>query len=246
MGPVCACGCGEYLPEGSTRNYKRGHKNRAMDEPKPKDDFFSNSEELDNGAPVFSIFHAAESTPNDPDPADMVEANAFSVPIKITASVRKDIEGKLGFMFAMTGNMLQLADPVCGGAILEASPKMAKALMPILCQSPSVVKWFRSSTNYMMYINFLMACAPVFGAIYTHHLAGRNKTPEQPAVAYTPQFYGVSLWERLHVSVDALITSCVMASGFAAFAGSQSDTTNARQRAKWGIYLGSAGNVESR
>ncbi len=193
MGPVCMCGCGEYLPEGSTRNYKRGHKSRApMEEPKPKDDFFSNTEEMDNGSPVFTLFHAAEETPNDPEPADMAENSAFSIPIKITASVRKDITGKLAFMFGMTGNLLQLMDPVCGAVMLENSGKMAQALMPIMCQSPAVVKWFRSSTNYMMYINFLMACAPVFGSIYSHHLVKNSAITETHMdVPYSQNFYGV-------------------------------------------------------
>jgi hypothetical protein len=200
MGPVCACGCGEYLPDGSTRNYKRGHKTRAKDDYIPNSgdesqggsswDFYKGTDIVDSDG-EFTIFHAAEQTPNDPEPADMAQNTAYSVPIKITASVRKDIEGKLAFMFGMTGNVLQLADPVCGGAILEASPKMARALMPIICQSPSVVKWFKSSTNYMMYINFLMACAPVFGAVYTHHLAGRNSSEKPPEVPFTQNFYGV-------------------------------------------------------
>lgn len=196
MGPVCACGCGEYLPEGSTRNYKRGHKSRA-----PQDitdsvkkisgnDFFSGADVVDSDG-EFTIFHAAESTPNDPEPADMQQASPYSVPVKITASVRKDIVGKLAFMFSMTGNVLQLADPVCGGAILENSGRMAQALMPIICQSPSVVKWFRSSTNYMMYINFIMACAPVFGAIYSHHMVRRPEGEKPPETPFTQNYYGV-------------------------------------------------------
>lgn len=196
MGPVCACGCGEYLPEGSTRNYKRGHKSRisaeggwGTTEPEKADGFFDGTDSLS----LFTIDHAAESTPNDPEPADL-DGNAakpYSPPIKITASVRKDIEGKLAFMLGMTANLVQISDATCGGALMEQTPAIAHKLTPILCQSPGVVKWFKSGTNFLMYVDFIMALAPVITTVYTHHMVKSN--PQVPdAVPYTQEFYGVS------------------------------------------------------
>jgi hypothetical protein len=207
VGPLCQCGCGEHLPVGSTRNYKRGHKereNQALTAQLDANGVFDgyefrtnlpyNAEPIDpnynslvdpnmdyaNGWET--IQDAAANTPNDPEGANFWENNdgmttLFQQEFKIPRGVQRDVEGKVAFMLLTTGNAVSLLDPVCGGAVLENTPRIAKSLTPILCQSPGVVAWFTKTSNFMLYVNLAMALAPVVMAVMSHHLPG-NKEPE--------------------------------------------------------------------
>jgi len=176
---------------------ERGVETEWTPGPKETDGFFDGTDSVEDtgwrGAPLFTINHAAESTPNDPEPADLEAGGGkpYSPPIKITASVRKDIEGKLAFMLSMTANLVQITDSTCGGVIMEQSPAIAQKLTPILCQSPAVVKWFKSGTNFLMYVDLLMALTPVVVSIYTHHMVKQAATMPD-TVPFTQQYYGVS------------------------------------------------------
>lgn len=222
VGPMCECGCGERLPVGSTRKYKRGHKaleNRAVADELERNGVFDGYnfrlEAPYNTEPINpdyipndfnnlelgweTIADAAAGTPNDPDGAPFWEdaATYSQMPqfeFKIPRGVAKDVEGKVAFMLMTTGTAVGLVDQVCSTAILENTPKIAKALTPILCQSPGVVAWFTKTSNVMLYVNLAMALAPVVMAVASHHLPG-NKNPEftvtNGQMDINPNMYGV-------------------------------------------------------
>lgn len=231
VGPLCECGCGEHLPIGSTRAYKRGHKsreNRRIADQMEQNGVFDGyefrtqlpynaepinpnySQQIDNIIDDFNgmdggwetIADAAANVPNDPEGANFWEnqeknQNPWSdyKEFKVPRTVQKDVEGKIAFMLMTTGNAVGIVDDVCGNAILENTPNIAKSLTPILCQSPGVVAWFTKTSNFMLYVNLAMALAPVVMAIASHHLPG-NKDPEfvvnNGQMDINPNMYGVS------------------------------------------------------
>lgn len=178
IGPECACGCGDHLPEGSTREYKRGHKNKAFDSLNVIENDFAENR-------TFTLDDAAGSVDRDPEPDETEGAPRAEAPIRITKAVRKDVEGKVAFLMTMMGTMWQAADPICGTVWLNQTPELAEKLAPILCQSPDLVKWFRKGAGYMLYMDLAMAFLPVIQVIYSHHIVrgGLNDVPPQDAQA---------------------------------------------------------------
>lgn len=177
MAPICQCGCGESLPENSTRAYKRGHKPGKDGQPVNEFTDTPPVSEPDNGEPAqpgefLTIDQAAEQTPDDPEPADQQEAPKPKTPaIRITAALRRDVEGKLAFIMGLSGQMWAMGDPVCGAVFLTQTPEIAKKLTPIVCQSPDVVKWLTKTSNFTLWIDLFMACLPVMQMIFAHHIA---------------------------------------------------------------------------
>jgi len=226
VGPLCECGCGEHLPIGSTRKYKRGHKervNRELADQIEANGVFDgyqfrmpnlpyNSEpinpfQLNDPTPESwenagweTVQDAARDIPDDPDNANLWEnLNEFQPPtfeFRVPKNVVKDVEGKVAFMLMTTSTAIGLVDDVCGNSILENTPKIAKALTPILCQSPGVVQWFTKTSNIMLWANLAMALAPVVMTIASHHLPGGQKdqefTVQNGNVDINPNMYGVS------------------------------------------------------
>jgi hypothetical protein len=169
MANVCACGCGGELPEGSTRQYKRGHKNRDVNE--VPDTGFNETDLNDSDAPEpLTLDDAALQTPDDPEPKEQPEFKPRAT-IKVTAALRRDVEGKLAFAMALGGQVWIMADPICGSAFVDNTDNIAKKLTPIVCQSPEIVKWLTKSSNFILYIDLFMACWPVLQIIFAHHIA---------------------------------------------------------------------------
>lgn len=184
MANICQCGCGQELPENSTRQYKRGHKNK-IDSPEPDSAFTEVPIDPENDEPeneLFSLEDAANLTPDDPEPRDVPEVKVKAAAIKITAAVRRDVEGKLAFAFGMSGQLWVLADPICGNAFMDHSGEIAKKLTPIICQSPDVVKWLTKSSNFILWIDLFMAIWPVAQIIFAHHIA-KSLRMEEPQAA---------------------------------------------------------------
>jgi len=177
----CQCGCGQYLPPGSTRNYKRGHRQNA--ENATTADYIaeaSPANDSDDGNDTtyaefygdsISLEDAARITPDDPAPFEEAKANAPAPALKITKRVRDDVEGKIAFMLTVTGSMASMVDPVCGGAFLANGDQVASKLTPIICKSPEAVQWFRKSSNFMLYLDLLVAFWPIFAVIFNHHFS---------------------------------------------------------------------------
>lgn len=172
MANICQCGCGQELPEGSTRAFKRGHKNKVdnLETGFTETTLESAAESVEPLEPL-TLENAARDTPDDPEPADQPTVRVKAPAVRITAALRKDVEGKLAFMFALSGQMWAMGDPICGGVFLEQSPEIAKKLTPIICQSPEVVRWLTKSGNFVLYVDLFMACWPVVQIAFAHHIA---------------------------------------------------------------------------
>lgn len=188
MANVCACGCGELLPEGSTRQYKRGHKNRAEN---PDTGFTETPLTEEAETPGFAtIEDAARLTPDDPEPRDVRAEDKPKVVIKITPSIRRDIEGKLALGFGMLGSAWSMIDPLCGPVLVDIGPQIAKAYTPLLLQSPEVVRFMTKSGNFMLWVNALMATIPLIQMFAAHHIlhtVSREMMANQNGYAPTPQ-----------------------------------------------------------
>lgn len=168
MANICQCGCGESLPESSTRQFKRGHKSR-IDNPVPDTGFTETPAAETETSESYSIEDAARDTPNDPEPSDAPELRARSV-FRVTTGMRRDVEGKLAFAFGMLGETWALIDPPCGSTLVDIGPNMAKKYTPIICQSPEVVRWITKSGNFMRYVDAVMATWPLITIFVAHHL----------------------------------------------------------------------------
>lgn len=170
MANICACGCGESLPEGSTRQYKRGHKDRANN-PVADSGFTESPLDGETENELFTIADAAGVTPNDPEPANDTPEFKPKTVVKVTAAVRRDVEGMLAFTFGMSGQMWQMIDPVCGTVMLENGPNLAKKYTPIICQSPSAVKFLTKSGKFALYLDAAVATWPLVQVIVAHHVS---------------------------------------------------------------------------
>lgn len=92
-------------------------------------------------------------------------------PVKVTASVQRDIEGKLALMLAVPVGAWEMADPYCGGAMAQAMPETIKAAVPLICQSPGAVAFFTRGATWMLWLGLASALRPVGIAVYQHHLS---------------------------------------------------------------------------
>ncbi len=183
-GPVCGCGCGESLPVGSTRQFKRGHKDRVAN---PETAFAEVPIEADPGwdVPPLSIEDAAAQTPDDPEPKDVAGERVKST-MRITPSIRRDVEGKLAFAMGLGGQFWIMADPMCGSVFVDNADNIAKKLTPIICQSPDVVKWLTKSSSFILYVDLFMAFWPVLQMMFAHHVA-KSITAESANGQAAPQ-----------------------------------------------------------
>jgi hypothetical protein len=169
-GPECQCGCGEYLPYGSTRNFKRGHR----DNPRTAQPAFREVSDPDSN--WLTLSDAATSIPNDPDPP---EAKEQRQQIRVTKRVRDDIEGKVGMMLAMTAMLWSTKDETCATALSDNGDKIAAKFVPIICKSPELVRWFTKGGNYTAWLDLVMALFPVAQVVMAHHITHSIQTENQ-------------------------------------------------------------------
>ncbi|HEX8763006.1 MAG TPA: hypothetical protein VF733_04600, partial [Candidatus Saccharimonadales bacterium] len=127
----------------------------------------------------FTLADAARMAEDDPE-SELWDKRNWT-PGEIPVRVMKDIEGKLAFMLGTTASLVNVIDPVCGGAFVNQTPEIAKRLTPIISQSPGIVDWFGKTSNIMLYINLAMACWPVLAAVWTHHIS-RHDVFSNPTV----------------------------------------------------------------
>jgi hypothetical protein len=176
----CACGCGMPLAAGTNRDYKRGHKTNPIGPGRPENgdtdqDIYADitgddREEYEFYGDAITLEQAAASVADDPQPFEQAKERPPAREFKITKRIRDDVEGKIAFMFTVTGSMASMIDPVCGGAFLANADQVASKMTPIICKSPEAVQWFRKSSSFMLYLDLLVACWPIFTAIYAHHI----------------------------------------------------------------------------
>jgi hypothetical protein len=160
-------------------------------EPIDPDSFNANLD--DEWEEYVTLEDAANAVPNDPIGASW-EAPQQSQQFKVSLPkrVQADIEGKLAFMISTTAMAVSMPDPVCGQALLQNTPDIAKALTPIICQSPGVVAWFQKTSNIMLYVNLAMAMVPFIATVLDHHLPSKNKN----------QFNGPASNGQMNIKVD--------------------------------------------
>jgi len=194
---TCACGCGAPIKAGSNWKYKRGHKSNppggvtVLDRSVDVDfDALATGVELEDLENSY-LAEMSDTIPDDPAPADADaddEEPQYSkdVPVKVTKRVRDDVEGKVAMFLTMLGGGLSMVDPICGTAVLENTPPIAEKLTPILCKSPAIVKYFRSTTGFLLWAELGMACFPLGKAIAQHHLFGPQPGPV-PGVDFDAQ-----------------------------------------------------------
>jgi hypothetical protein len=198
-GPLCNCGCGERLPEGSMRKYKRGHRARVNKALSDEIDRRIANEQFDGynmppdpiGPPSYAFQHesvnvgldgsftledAYNNSEDDPDRDIWADIDPTK---ELPEKALKDIEGKIAFIFGSMAGMLNVVDPVCGGAMVAQTPAIARSLTPIICQSPGIVKWFSKTSNVMLYFNLSMAAWPILLTIWNHHLVNHEES-DQP------------------------------------------------------------------
>lgn len=195
-GPPCQCGCGENLPEGSPRRFKRGHakahnrkvaqqilkEERAKENqdsppaPPPTADAFADLGNSWEGIQDPFANLGAE-LPDDPEP-DAQQREAASGDriiqpdgtILVTKQVARDIQGKLAFLMSMPASMLMPLDPICMRVVLDQTPEISARLTPIICQSQDMVQFFTRSSGFIMWISLGSAVWPVIQVVIAHHL----------------------------------------------------------------------------
>jgi hypothetical protein len=199
FGPKCQCGCGEGLPTGSVRKFKRGHAKRfnaavadaylAQGEPgfdptiginlaSPKSD---NSPADPAGIPSGNPFeNLAGSTPDDPDAVHPETGGTDDTPdIDVPKNVQQDIEGKLSFLLGMSASMMVSVDPICANVFLQQLPSITKAMLPLICQSPDMVAFFTKKGGFILWLNLAAACWPVIQTIFAHHITKKIELGER-------------------------------------------------------------------
>jgi hypothetical protein len=198
-GPECQCGCGEFLPYGSTRKYKKLHRQRV--DPnyatnntggRPHSDGPTIEEISDPEGNWLTLTDAATNTPNDPDAAGQLGPGEKVKPIiRVTKRVRDDIEGKVAMMIMMTSMLLQTKDPICGKALEDNGPNIAAKFVPIICKSPELVRWFTKGGNYTAWLDLCMALWPVLTVAFSHHISHSindksNQNGHKPNLSVVP------------------------------------------------------------
>lgn len=198
----CACGCGE-LVRGT---WKRGHAARGPGGYDPDRHSEPVAPPSDDGADDWDIGDAdpepeftppppwtgprlAEDVPPmppmEPDepPAVIGKGKPRTIkgkPVRVTAAVEKDIDGKVGLILTMTGSVWQARDPVCGGTFLGTEPNIRDAAVKLIVQSPDLVAWFTGTGGgFMLWLNLIMACQPVLMVIWAHHITHSITGPDE-------------------------------------------------------------------
>jgi Lsr2 len=141
-----------------------------------------------------------EPLPQDPDPK-RGEGFIRSVVapkrtrIRVTATVRKDVRGKVALMLALPAGILAQRDQICGPVLQQQVPDISEALTDIICDSPDLVSFFTSTAGgYMKWLTLAVALQPVAVVAYHHHVAhsvGNDAQEQQDWSMYgAPEFTG--------------------------------------------------------
>jgi hypothetical protein len=117
----------------------------------------------------------------DPEPAHMT--HAVKVPraaVKVPKKVKDDMAGAIGMIGMVLLPVVQSRDPYCGQALTEQYEPIANALIPLLCKSQTVVSFFGGDSDWMLWVQLVTACAPVFMAVTKHHVIRSVSIEQDP------------------------------------------------------------------
>lgn len=198
-GNLCKCGCGQRLPLYSKREWKNGHKkafNKAVnreyvntirtergDEAKPNPTLNTDNVTVNPGTTNPTVEGGGkneefpswtDSIPNDPDPdlsfREGKDEPKSDPPLVVTKAIQQDIHGKLTFLLGMSSSMMVTMDPLCVGEFQKHLPNITAKMVPIICQSPDMVKFFTKSGGFILWLDLATACWPVVQIIIAHHV----------------------------------------------------------------------------
>jgi len=106
--------------------------------------------------------------------------------VRVTATVRKDVQAKIGFVLYPAGQVWSVRDPFCGGTFLQQVPDISEAMADLVCDSPDLLAWFTGPAGgFMKYFKLIMAVQPVAMAVWAHHIA-HGPQPAYPQDAQQP------------------------------------------------------------
>jgi hypothetical protein len=110
--------------------------------------------------------------------------------VRITAAVRSDIEGKIGFGLEFGGRIWQARDPLCGGVFCEQIPDMARSFTSWVVRSPALTDWFTSpaGSGFMLFLDSAAAVGPVISVWMAHHVYHSIETPAEGEPQYRAQY----------------------------------------------------------
>jgi hypothetical protein len=93
-------------------------------------------------------------------------------PVRITAAVRGDITGQVGFLLEMPGQVWAARDPLCGRVFCEQVPAVADALTDWIVESPSLLAIFTGPAGSFAAkaVKTMIAVAPVASVLSAHHV----------------------------------------------------------------------------
>jgi|SRR5215469_8394661 len=92
--------------------------------------------------------------------------------VRVTATVRKDVQAKIRFVLLPAANVWKVRDPICGSVFEAQEPDISEALAELVCDSADLLAWFTGPAGgFMKYFKLLMAVQPVAMAVWAHHVA---------------------------------------------------------------------------
>lgn len=154
----CACGCGEVLTSKKW-SYKRGHKLAA----------------------------AATEIEDDPDNLDTdseTSTSSKNQPVRMTAKLRRDIEGTIGFFLGLGSDLVTTVDPICGNAVQQQVEALAAALTPLACKNATLVRVLTKADNMKAWIGLYAAAKPIAITVAQHHFTHKIGDAESADQSY--------------------------------------------------------------
>lgn len=102
-------------------------------------------------------------------------------PVRVTASIRGDIDAKIRFTLMVPGQIWKARDPLCGGTFVDTIPDQAEAYTDIVCDSADLVAFFTGpGGNFMKILKVGAALMPVVQVVAAHHVYHTIGEDEQP------------------------------------------------------------------
>lgn len=104
---------------------------------------------------------------------------------KASGAQRKQVGDSLEFMLTLLTGTLAMKDPHCGGAAFAQREEITKALIPLVCKNPTLLRWFTATdAPFMDFMALFLALKPVGQAVWQHHVA---KAPVNPQGVNQPR-----------------------------------------------------------
>ena len=190
----CACGCGTLVKGTWAKGHwaKAQKANREAEPlPAPDDDLGADEIPAELQAEIDAL-EAADREQDEPPPEELTPdrpAGRLREPrrttttsgrrIRVTATIRKDIEAKIRFVLVPAGQIWAARDPICGGTFAHQEPLVSESLAEIVCDSPDLVAWFTGPAGgFMKYFKLAAALQPVGMAVWAHHVTHAVAMPE--------------------------------------------------------------------